>query len=143
MYLPDVNICLAAFRTDHTNHLESRQWLRTVYVNEARVGMSPQVLCAVVRITTNPAFMGGNPSSLGDALTFSQALIDHPNTVLVGATREQWVEFCKACRASGAKGNLVSDAWFAAIAIEHGCTWVTNDTDFAKFPGLKWQKPQL
>jgi uncharacterized protein len=27
------------------------------------------------------------------------------------------------------------------VAIEHGCEWVTNDADFARFPGLRWRPP--
>ena len=30
-----------------------------------------------------------------------------------------------------------TDAWYAALAIESGCEWVTFDRGFARFPGLK------
>ena len=39
------------------------------------------------------------------------------------------------------KGNLVPDARLAAMAIEHGCEWITTDGDFARFPGLRWRHP--
>lgn len=39
------------------------------------------------------------------------------------------------------RGPRVTDAWFAALAIEHGCEWITMDRDFARFPGLKWSVP--
>jgi predicted nucleic acid-binding protein len=42
---------------------------------------------------------------------------------------------------SGTIGNLVADAWLAAPAIEHGCEWITDDTDFSRFPGLRWRRP--
>jgi predicted nucleic acid-binding protein len=35
----------------------------------------------------------------------------------------------------------VSDAYLAALAIEHGCEWITTDRDFSRFPGLKWRHP--
>jgi predicted nucleic acid-binding protein len=38
-------------------------------------------------------------------------------------------------------GNLVSDAWFAALAIESGCEWITTDGDYARFKGLNWRPP--
>lgn len=41
----------------------------------------------------------------------------------------------------GARGNLVPDSFFAALAIKHGATWVTTDRGFARFPGLRWQTP--
>jgi uncharacterized protein len=45
------------------------------------------------------------------------------------------------CRKSVATGNLVQDAWFAALAVESGCEWITTDGDFARFHGLRWQRP--
>jgi predicted nucleic acid-binding protein len=36
-------------------------------------------------------------------------------------------------------GNLVQDAWFAALAIASGCAWITTDRDFARFPGFRWR----
>ena len=41
----------------------------------------------------------------------------------------------------GAKGNLVADAYLAALAIESGCEWITGDRDFSRFPGLRWRHP--
>jgi uncharacterized protein len=49
--------------------------------------------------------------------------------------------FCSLCERANAKGNLVADAWYAALAIESGCTWVTADRDYARFPGLTWTDP--
>jgi len=42
-----------------------------------------------------------------------------------------------------ARGNLVPDAWFAALAVEAGCEWVTMDRDYARFAGLKWRLPSV
>jgi hypothetical protein len=47
------------------------------------------------------------------------------------------------CRKSGARGNLIPDAWFAALAIEHGCTWVSTDGDYTRFPELRVMNPVL
>jgi predicted nucleic acid-binding protein len=52
-----------------------------------------------------------------------------------------WTIFDDLCRKSKAAGNLVPDAWFAALAIESGCEWITNDRDYARFPGLRWREP--
>jgi len=41
------------------------------------------------------------------------------------------------------RGNRVPDAWFAALAIEGGCEWITTDRDYARFEGLRWRVPQL
>jgi len=51
------------------------------------------------------------------------------------------VIFERSCLAAGAKGNLVADAYLAALAIECGSEWVTTDRDFSRFPGLRWRHP--
>ncbi|HEX5138283.1 MAG TPA: PIN domain-containing protein [Planctomycetota bacterium] len=47
----------------------------------------------------------------------------------------------RLCRAAGARGNLVPDAYFAALAIESGCEWVTTDRDYSRFLGFRWCHP--
>ena len=39
------------------------------------------------------------------------------------------------------RGNLVTDAQLAALAIEHGVPVVSADTDFARFTGVPWINP--
>jgi predicted nucleic acid-binding protein len=41
----------------------------------------------------------------------------------------------------GVAANLTTDAHLAALAIEHGCALLSNDADFARFPGLRWVNP--
>ena len=36
---------------------------------------------------------------------------------------------------------MVTDACFAALALESGCEWVTTDRDYARFAGLAWRHP--
>ena len=50
--------------------------------------------------------------------------------------------FERLCVETNTRGPRASDAWFAALAIEHGCTWITYDRDYARFPGLDWQLPE-
>lgn len=52
-----------------------------------------------------------------------------------------WEIFDRVCRAVDAKGNLVPDAYLAALAIESGSEWITSDRDFSRFPGLRWRHP--
>ena len=35
----------------------------------------------------------------------------------------------------------MSDAYHAALALEHGAELLTADRDFARFPGLRWRHP--
>lgn len=52
-----------------------------------------------------------------------------------------WSIFTGLCRAANIRGAMVTDAWLAALAIEHGCEWISLDRDFRRFPGLRWRSP--
>jgi toxin-antitoxin system PIN domain toxin len=138
--LPDVNVLLYAFRHDSANHDRYRAWLDHIVNGDEAYAMSPQVLCSVARIATHPRVYV-NPSRLHDALTFARVLMAQPHCTVIGPGSRHFTIFEDLCRSAAATGNLVQDAWFAALAIESGCEWVTTDGDFARFPGLRWHRP--
>jgi toxin-antitoxin system PIN domain toxin len=140
--LPDVNILVHAFRADSPEHLTSHAWLDGVVNGDARYGMAPQVLSGVIRITTHPKVFAV-PSSLDEVLRFCDILLDQSHCVVIQPGERHWQIFNRLCVEADARGNLVPDAWLAALAIESGCEWVTLDHDFARFPGLKWRVPAL
>lgn len=75
------------------------------------------------------------------ALAFADALRAQTNAVIVSPGSRHWQIFEGLCVAAGAKGDLVPDAYLAALAIESGCEWITTDRDFSRFPGLRWRHP--
>ena len=72
---------------------------------------------------------------------FAAALRDRSNAVLVAPGPRHWTIFERLCTESGARGNLVPDAYHAALAIESGSEWITTDRDYGRFPGLRWRHP--
>lgn len=74
------------------------------------------------------------PSTLDEALAFADVIRYHPNVVPIHPGPRHWEIFTRLCRDAKAAGNLVPDAYLAALAIEHGCEWITTDRDFARFP---------
>jgi uncharacterized protein len=140
LILPDVNVLLYAFRSDSPAHAAHRSWLQEVVNGDAAYGISPQVLSSVVRISTHPRIYA-KPAKLDEALAFARVLLDQPNCSLVQPGARHWAIFESLCVASKVSGNLVQDAWLAALAIESGCEWITTDRDFARFTGLRWRAP--
>jgi toxin-antitoxin system PIN domain toxin len=138
--LTDVNVLIYAFRKDAPQHAVCNPWLTTVVAGDARFGLSRLALAALVRITTNTRSYR-EPSSLTEAFTFCDYLLGQPNCVVVEPGERHWEIFQRLCRDTDTKGPRVTDAWFAALAIEWGCEWVTLDRDYARFPGLKWRAP--
>ena len=138
--LPDVNVLINAFRRDGVHHPICRPWLDATTDGDARFGISPLALSAVIRVTTAPSF-AGHPSSLADAFGFCQDIFQQPHCQIVEPRERHWEIFERLCRETNTKGRRVTDAWYAALAIEWGCEWITLDSDFARFPGLKWSLP--
>jgi uncharacterized protein len=140
MILPDVNVLVHAFRSDSSHHMTCHHWLTGVVNGEARYGMSPQVLSGVVRISTHPrVFL--EPSSLEEVLRFCDILLGQPHCVIVQPGERHWEIFTRLCIQGDARGNLVPDAWFAALVVESGSQWITLDRDYARFPQLRWSLP--
>jgi toxin-antitoxin system PIN domain toxin len=138
--LADVNVLVYAFRADAAQHSLCKRWLESVVHGDARFGVSPLALSALVRITTS-ARIYIQPSAIEEAFAFCDRLLHRPNSETVEPGERHWPIFRRICMESGTRGPRVTDAWFAALAIEHGCTWITYDRDFARFPGLDWRAP--
>ena len=140
MIVPDVNILVYAFRSDSPEHNDYAVWLDDLVNGDAAFGLSERVLSGLIRIVTHRRIYA-DPNTIDEVLEFTERLLARENCRPISPTQFHWRLFTRLCRASGAHGNLISDAWFAALAIENGCTWVTADRDFARFPGLTWQHP--
>ena len=138
MLIPDVNVLVAAFRSDHEQHDVARSWLQSAAASVEPIGLTESVLAAVVRIVTNPRiFRTPTPAvQIFDELERLRA-VGH----VIRPGRTWWSVFRRLCAESAARGPLVSDAAHAATAIEAGATWVTFDRGFARFAGLRWQTP--
>jgi toxin-antitoxin system PIN domain toxin len=107
---------------------------------DAAYGMSPQVLSSLVRVATHPRIFS-HPSRLEDALAFSSVLVEQDHCQIIQPGPRHWNIFRDVCRSARATGNLVQDAWFAALAIENGCDWITADRDYSRFAGLRTRPP--
>ena len=140
MILPDVNVLIYAFRRDTERHAEYHRWLEESLSSEPAIGLSDLILSAVIRITTHPKIFI-KPSPLAEVVGFTNFLRDQSNTIMINPGVRHWDIFIELCDKSEARGNLITDAFLAALAIESGCEWVTADRDFSRFPGLKWRHP--
>lgn len=140
MVLIDVNVLVYAHREDSLDHIRFRGWLEDLVNSEQAFGMSELVLSGFIRIVTHPKVFR-EPSPLADALSFAEQVRGHPTCVVVEPGERHWGIFTRLCRDCRARGNLVPDAYLAALAIESGSEWITTDRDYARFPGLRWRHP--
>ena len=142
MILVDVNVLVNAHRPDAVNHSKYQRWLEDALDSDVVCGLSDLALSGMVRIVTHPQIFP-DPTPLDIALGFADQLREHPGCILVSPGERHWEIFTRLCKAAGAKGNLISDAYFAALAMESGAEWITADRDYARFPGLRWRHPLM
>ena len=141
MLLPDVNVLVYAHRVDSTaDHPLFARWLTELATGHEPFALSVLSLAALARIVTNPRIFR-TPSTLEEAFAFVDELVARPGARVVAPGGGHLSIFEELCRRAGATGKLVADAQHAAVAIEHGCTLVTTDADFDRFPGLRWRHP--
>lgn len=141
MLLPDVNVLVYAHRKDSaSDHPRYASWLYDLAVGREPFALSVLALTALVRIVTNPRVFR-RPSTLEEAWDFVGELVRRPQARLVGPGPEHLAIVEELCRQASASGKLVADAQHAAVAIEFGCTLVSTDADFDRFPALRWQHP--
>jgi len=138
--LLDVNVVVGAMRVDAPRHATMRAYVDSLRGAHEPFGLSDLVLSGALRVLTHPrVFDPPTPAAL--ASEYVLALRGSPNALLVAPGARHWDIFVRLLKESGAIGNLVADAWHAALAIEHGCEWVSDDADFARFTGLRWRRP--
>ncbi len=140
MYLMDVNIFVYAYRKDVTNHLLYKEWFESVVNSGDFYGVSELVLSGFLRVVTHPRVFN-NPSSINDAVAFVRQIKDRSNAVVITPKERHWSIFEDLISSTQATGNLIPDAYHAALSIEAGCEWITTDKGFNKFKGLTFKHP--
>lgn len=141
MLLPDVNVLIYAhFEDVVAEHADYARWLTQLAVGPEPFALSVLVLSGFVRVATNHRIFDP-PATVATAFDFASSLVERPTARIVGPGPDHLSIFEKLCREANAAGKLVADAQHAAIAVEHGCTMVSTDSDFDRFAGLRWQHP--
>lgn len=137
----DVNVLVYAHRADSPHHDACRRFVEGETTGPSLFGVPALALSGFLRVTTHPRVFT-TPSSLRDALDFVEALTARANCMIMHPGPRHWGVFVDLLLQSHGRGNLVPDAYLAAMAIETGSDWVTTDRGFARFPGLRTVDPR-
>ncbi len=140
MILTDVNVLVYAHREDAADHRRFRRWLESLIAEPEAFGVADLVLSGFLRVVTHPRIFHP-PTPLATAVDFCHFLRQQSNAVIITPGERHWEIFTSLCARAGTRGDLVADAFLAALAIESGCEWVTTDRDYSRFPGLRWRHP--
>jgi toxin-antitoxin system PIN domain toxin len=140
MILVDVNILVSAHRQDADRHSEIKAWVETSLQEPAGLAVSDLVLSGFLRVVTHPKVFT-KPTPLAIALEFLEDFRSRDEVHILEPGPAHWRIFTSLCRKVEARGNLIPDAYHAALALDSGCEWITMDRGFARFPGLRWRHP--
>ncbi|MBV9379761.1 MAG: type II toxin-antitoxin system VapC family toxin [Streptosporangiaceae bacterium] len=141
MMLVDTNVMIYAHRRDAERHKEYRDWMRSMINGPEPYAVSDFAVSGMIRVVTNRRVYREDASTTEEALTYAAEIRNQPHATVVNPGARFWPIFTRLCRQVGAWGKLVPDAYLAALAIEHGCEFVTEDRDFGRFQGLRWRHP--
>ena len=140
MIVPDVNLLVYAVDGASPFHARARRWWDDVLSSTRPVGLCFPSVLGFVRLTTSRRLFE-SPLAVGDALDRVQGWLDQPHAVLLAPTPRHWPILSELLRSSTAGAELTTDAHIAAYAMEHAATLYSNDGDFDRFAGLRWENP--
>jgi uncharacterized protein len=111
-----------------------------VMSGDRRVGIPWQTIGAFVRISTHPRITA-RPLTGDQAWGLNQAWLAAAPSWIPPATEATARVYGNLASRVPITANLVPDAMLAALAIEHDLELWSADTDFVRFPGLRWRNP--
>ncbi len=138
--LVDANLLLYAIDSGSPFNERAAAWLEAVLNGDRRVGLPWQTIGAFLRISTHPR-VTADPLSSPDAWGFVTDWLASGPVWIPPASERTAAVYGRLVVEMDITGNLVTDAQLAALAIEHGLVVCSADTDFARFPGLRWRHP--
>jgi toxin-antitoxin system PIN domain toxin len=138
--LVDANVLLYAVNRSDPRHDEARSWLDDALNGSEAVGFCWLPLLAFLRLSTKVGLFP-HPLEPAAATSVVRSWLDQPPSVVVEPMGRHLDVVTGLLEGAGTGGNLTSDAHLAAIALEHGATVVTWDSDFGRFPGVRWRTP--
>ena len=140
MLIPDVNILVYAYDADSPRYARAREWWETTLQQARIVGLPWNTSVGFIRIATQRG-ISARPMTVQEAVETVGAWLHHPRVrILTPGERHAEILFDLLLEL-GVGGNITYDAHLAAMAIEYQAELVSTDTDFARFPGLRWFNP--
>jgi toxin-antitoxin system PIN domain toxin len=138
--IPDLNLLVYAHNEGATYHDSARRWWEGLVNGVERVGVPWVVSTGFMRLMTHPRVLV-RPATPEQAVDYVREWFRFPHVTPINPGVEHLTHLRRSLAAAGVGANLVTDAHIAALAIEYQAEVHTNDTDFSRFPGLRWRNP--
>ncbi len=140
MKIIDLNLLIYAINKDAPNHQKASTWWEKCLSEVETIGLAWIVLLGFLRITTNSQIMP-HPLDHIQAIQLIDDWVQQPPVQIISPSERHWSILQKLLLDMGTASNLTTDAHLAALAIERGAVLYSVDSDFSRFPNLKWINP--
>ena len=140
MIIPDLNLLVYAYNDGAHLHNSARRWWEGLVNGSERVGIPWVVVTGFVRLLTHGSVREA-PATTTQAIDYVREWFRFPHVMPINPGVGHLDHFQRNLKAAGVGGNLVTDAHIAALAMEYQAEVHSNDTDFSRFPGLRWRNP--
>ncbi len=141
MILVDANVLLYAVDSGAERHAVSKSWLDHALSGREAIAIPWISLLAFMRTSTHPSIYD-RPLTVEQAMDVVDAWLSATAVVTAIPDDQHSRRLRELLAATGRGGNLVNDAHLAALAIQHRATIATFDSDFGRFPGVRWLSPE-
>ncbi len=140
MIIPDINLLVYAYNRADPQHEPARKWWEAT-LNEARPVAIPWIVSSgFIRLVTHPRVLK-TPMEVNDATDHVRTWLAQPCAFIVEPGSRFPGLFLGLVEDLGTAGNLTTDAYLAALAIEHQAELNSSDSDFNRCSGLRWKNP--
>lgn len=136
MVIVDANVLIFAYWQQFAHHEAARDWLGDALGGQERVGFPVVSLLAYLRVTTAGKVITPTPTIEAACTDMDQCLAGPAAIVLADGPRT-WPVLRGQLIDNGIRGNLTTDAYLSALAVEHDAAIVTFDRDFARFTNVR------
>ena len=142
MIVPDINLLIYAYNNGASQHLAARDWWEGLMRGEENVGIAWVVSIGFIRLMSNHQAVKSALSPL-DAADHARDWFRYPHVQPLNPGDRHLEYLQRNLAVLGSGSNLVTDAHIAALAMENDAVLHTYDSDFVRFPGLRWHNPIL
>ena len=140
MIIPDINLLVYAYNTEDPSHAQAKRWWEEFLNGTDPVGLPWVTITGFLRLVTHPRVLV-DPMSVVQGTEQVRAWMECTSVLTVEPGKKFSAIFLGLLEEAGAAGNLTTDAYLAALAIEHQAELHSNDADFSRFKGLRWRNP--
>jgi toxin-antitoxin system PIN domain toxin len=140
MIVPDVNLLVYAYDSSSPHHEAAAEWWKGCMTGGEEIGLATVVVFGFVRLITNPRIFQ-NPLTPVEAASRVESWLARSVVRIIDPSPHHLTDVLAMLVESGTAGNLTTDAQIAALARQEKAILHSNDTDFLRFPGIRWHNP--